>query len=203
MEDNSSRAMRQMPRYQCHKKVWALKIAALQPPMTPDLEGVVLMMTPADHGYGTIRLSTEYVSKHKPEVGGYYVQYEDGYLSYSPASAFEAGYTRCGGGMTFGDALRELKAGKRVARQGWNGKGMWIALTPGSVFHAQYAKSGHAAKHRADELLRDEPHDGTEKTIQLLPHIDMRTADGSMCVGWLASQTDMLAEDWMIVGEDS
>lgn len=95
--------------------------------------------------------------------------------------------------MDFGAALKALKAGAAVARSGWNGKGMWIALTPGSAFEARHAKCGHAAAKRAVELP-----DG-EAEIELLPHIDMRAADGSMVVGWLASQTDMLAEDWAIV----
>lgn len=94
--------------------------------------------------------------------------------------------------MDFGDAIRAMKAGKKVARTGWNGKGMWVAMTPGSTFNACYAKDGHAAKHRADEV-------GSDGEITLLPHIDMRAADGSMVIGWLASQTDMLAEDWQII----
>ncbi len=69
---------------------------------------------------------------------------------------------------------------------------MWIALTPGSAFEAKFAKCGHAAGKRAAEI---QPGD----EIELLPHIDMRSADGSMVIGWLASQTDMLADDWLIV----
>ena len=94
--------------------------------------------------------------------------------------------------MDFGDAIRAMKEGKAVARSGWDGKGMWVALTPGSNFPSAAAKSGHAARHRANEL-------GQTGEISLLPHIDMRAADGSMVVGWLASQTDMLAEDWQII----
>lgn len=97
--------------------------------------------------------------------------------------------------MDFGVAIRAMKDGHRVTRQGWNGKGMWIALTPGSSFAAACAKEGHAAFHRAKEM------EDRHKSINLLPHIDMRAADGSMVVGWLASQTDMLAEDWMILPE--
>lgn len=93
--------------------------------------------------------------------------------------------------MDFGDAIRAMKQGARVARTGWNGKGMWVALTPGSAFEAKHAKCGHAAAKRAVEL------DDDEAEIELLPHIDMRAADGCMVVGWLASQTDMLAEDWV------
>ena len=95
--------------------------------------------------------------------------------------------------MDFGDAIRAMKAGRKVARAGWNGKGMWVAYTPGSTLAKEYAKEGHAAKHRADGIATA----GGE--ITLLPHIDMRAADGSMVIGWLASQTDMLADDWAIV----
>ena len=95
--------------------------------------------------------------------------------------------------LDFGEALAALKAGAKVARAGWNGKGMWIALTPGSAFEARHAKCGHAAAKRADEI--NDP----AGEIELLPHIDMRAADGCMVVGWLASQTDMLADDWQIV----
>lgn len=53
--------------------------------------------------------------------------------------------------MDFGQALRALKAGRRVSRAGWNGKGMWLAYTPGSEFAPEHAKPGHAAAHRAAE----------------------------------------------------
>lgn len=101
--------------------------------------------------------------------------------------------------MNFGQAIEAMKEGKRVSRAGWNGKGMWVALTPGSVFPAHHERDGHAAKHRADELRASSLGDGTEHQIELLPHIDMRAADGAMVVGWLASQTDMLAEDWEVL----
>ena len=100
--------------------------------------------------------------------------------------------------MDFGDAIRAMKNGQKVAREGWNGKNMWVALTPGSTFPAQHAKPGHAVAHRAVEFESDQVSSGGEHVV-LLPHIDMRAADGSMVVGWLASQTDMLAEDWQII----
>ena len=128
---------------------------------------------------------------------GYAVQYPDGYTSWSPADVFESAYRVTEGGgqrLTFGDALVFLREGRKVARAGWNGKGMWVALSPGSSFPAEHAKSGHAAAHRAHELAAA---DGA--VIDLLPHLDMRAADGSLVVGWLASQTDMLADDWMVL----
>ena len=86
--------------------------------------------------------------------------------------------------LNFGDALMLLKSGQKVARLGWNGKGMFLFLVPGSVFKVNRLP-----------LLGIYP-EGTE--INYCPHIDMRTADGKI-VPWLASQTDVLAEDWVIV----
>lgn len=85
---------------------------------------------------------------------------------------------------SFGDALNALKAGKKVARAGWNGKGMFLFLVPGSTFLVN-----------RPPLLGIYP-EGTE--INYCPHIDMKTADGKV-VPWLASQTDVLADDWLIV----
>jgi len=133
---------------------------------------------------------------------GYLVEYVDGgasnhpdhegYISWSPADVFDRAY-KASGSMSFGHAIEAMKLGHKVARAGWNGKGMWVAYTPGSQFASIHAKEGHAAKHRANEM------DEGGTVIHLLPHIDMRSADGSMVVGWLASQTDMLADDWGIV----
>lgn len=81
-------ASHEMPKYECHKEVWALKIAGI----VCDPRGVVYFQ-PAEEGYDKVQLSPEYVAKHKPEVGGYYVVYEDGYKSFSPGGAFESGYT--------------------------------------------------------------------------------------------------------------
>ena len=80
-------AMRQMPQYRSHKKVWALKISKLE----QREDGV--WMTPKEEGFACILLPKDYVSRHNPQVGGYYVVYEDGYASWSPAKAFEDGYT--------------------------------------------------------------------------------------------------------------
>lgn len=130
---------------------------------------------------------------------GYLVEYADGgqpnhpkhngYISWSPAEVFERAYRRCDG-RTFGMAIEALKAGLRVAREGWNGKGMWLSLSgpvrevaPGDFWsenNARYAReNGGLAK--------------------VLPTITMKTATGEILMGWLASQTDMLAEDWTIV----
>lgn len=79
--------------------------------------------------------------------------------------------------LTFGEALEALKGGRKVARVGWNGKGMWLTL----VSPEQY-----------DVVVR------LAKDNELYPWIAMKTATNSFGP-WLASQTDMLAEDWMLI----
>lgn len=77
--------------------------------------------------------------------------------------------------MTFGEAIEALKAGKRVERLGWNGKGMWLVLIhPGNAMHTS-----------------------TAGAFDMQPCIGMKTADGKMQPGWLASQADMLSDDWV------
>jgi len=84
-----------MPQYQSHKKVWALKISELKHTGTPDQESDGSLMALFDEdGFAPIKLSAEFVQKHKPKVGGYYVLYLDGYKSFSPPEAFETGYSK-------------------------------------------------------------------------------------------------------------
>lgn len=82
-------ANRELPKYRCHKEVWAFKIEEVLLD-DPDLHN-------GAHLYGVndenLDVNKEYLDKHKPEAGGYFVLYEGGYRSYSPADAFESGYT--------------------------------------------------------------------------------------------------------------
>jgi hypothetical protein len=94
--------------------------------------------------------------------------------------------------MTFGEALEKLKEGKLVARNGWNGKGMFILKAGGySVAKEDLRKGGVITA----EFLESRGVD----TLEILPHLDMWTADNKYISGWLASQTDMLATDWVEV----
>ena len=87
-----------MPRYKCHKEVWALKIKAIEFDSDKareeqrETDGSATI-TPAEDGYAPFKVDANYVHKHKPEAGGYYVVYADGYKSFSPAKAFEDGYS--------------------------------------------------------------------------------------------------------------
>lgn len=91
--------------------------------------------------------------------------------------------------MNFGEAIAALKEGKKVARQGWNGKGMYLWLMPAAKIKAEWCKEPHL------KALAEE--NGGE--IEALGSIRMLTADKKILTGWLASQTDILSEDWVII----
>lgn len=190
----------EMPLYKCHKQVRALKIeeVTLHDPegSNPPLEFAGGFIFPENKSYPPIPITAEFWHKHKPQPDGYFIQYADGHTSYSPAKAFEEGYTvvdpiakqSC---LTFGSAIEALKSGLRVCRAGWNGKGMWLSLScDGS---RDVAAENFWSPHNAQYAREN---GGTAK---VLPSITMKTATGEILMGWLASQTDMLAEDWMIV----
>lgn len=82
-----SQPQSEMPRYQCHKQVRALKIRAV----VSTIHGPTLDFT--DRPDDALVVGEAWVARHRPEAGGYYVVYEDGYASFSPAAAFESGYT--------------------------------------------------------------------------------------------------------------
>jgi len=87
--------------------------------------------------------------------------------------------------MNFGEAIKHLKTGKKLARSGWNGKGMFLIYVSGTK---DVKLTESSAYYRAGL-----------KEVDINPHIDMYTANGTMQPGWLASQSDLLAEDWEIV----
>ncbi|QZI87795.1 hypothetical protein PODOV050v2_p0033 [Vibrio phage 66E30.1] len=131
---------------------------------------------------------------------GYLVEYLDGgesnhpdhegYISWSPKQVFDNAY-RPTSGMNFGLAIEAMKMGQKVARAGWNGKGMWCIYNPGSKGETHAMFEGSVYKnHGVDEC-------------EILPHFDMYTVNASgrraMLPGWLASQSDMDADDWLVV----
>lgn len=87
----------------------------------------------------------------------------------------------------FGEALEELKAGRKVWREDWNGEGMWLILV-----HGQHVPLKESSPY--EWALNTETQSQSHVTI--CSHIDMHTAQGEMQPGWLASQADMLANDW-------
>jgi len=96
--------------------------------------------------------------------------------------------------MNFGQAIEVLKNGQRVSRAGWNGKGMWIVLMT-RLQLPPYSTQGTERKvndRTAKWIGEDQPLDSQ-------PYFAMWTAAKQWQPGWLASQADMLAEDWQIV----
>ena len=122
---------------------------------------------------------------------GYFVRYEDGYRHWYPAAAFEKAF-RPVTGMSFGQALEAMRAGKCVARTGWNGKGMYLWLLPAASVKAEWCREPHLK--RVAEACGGE--------IEAECSVRMMTADKKVVTGWLASQTDMFADDWQIVNPE-
>jgi len=132
-----------------------------------------------------------------PEAEGFLVVYPDGYESWSPKGQFEKAYRETDG-LSFGLAIEAMKKGFKVARTGWNSKGMFCIYVPGTdqvtfTINTPYAK---ALSNLADE------HGNVHDQI-ILPHFDMYTINTegrrAMLPGWLASQSDIAADDWQIV----
>ena len=120
---------------------------------------------------------------------GYLMDYVDGgkpnttthagYVSWSPKEQFDNAYRKTSG-MPFWMAVEAMKKGHKVARAGWNGKGMFL------IYIFPYINDQYTVIEK----------DGIVGT--LAPYLAMKTADNQL-VPWLASQTDILADDWCIV----
>lgn len=112
---------------------------------------------------------------------GYKVRYPDGYESFSPKEVFEEAYRRTDN-MNFGLALEATKKGLRIARSGWNGRGMYVFLADIQELNT-----------RADLS------EFQDQDVEISELLVLRTAQETMQPGWLATQSDMLANDWYIV----
>ena len=111
--------------------------------------------------------------------------------------------------LNYGTALEAAKQGKRIARQGWNGKGMFVFMRPADELHIDMVidKVKSLPQSVKDYYLRDvldddgnriSPADENDK-VKFTAYLCMKAADGTIVNGWLASQTDMLSEDWLIL----
>ena len=134
---------------------------------------------------------------------GYLVEYLDGgqsnhpdhtgYISWSPKDVFERAY-RSIEGMTFGMAIEAAKKGMKIARKGWNGKDMFVVYMP-PLYLPPFNTQGTARKvnDRTAKWI------GEDKPLNCQPYFAMYNAQEEWIPGWVASQSDMLAEDWEIV----
>lgn len=138
-----------------------------------------------------------------PNKEGYLVEYEDGYQSWSPKENFDAAYREITA-LTFGQAIEAARQGKLIARSGWNGKGMFVFMRPEDSLNIRViidvVKSlPNSVKQYFDKLDQATIGQKGLAEIKFTSYFCMKAADNTIVNGWLASQTDMTAEDWQIV----
>ena len=97
--------------------------------------------------------------------------------------------------MRFEEALRNLRLGKRVARRNWNGKEQYVYMTKGSTSLYTNLK-----KETYNHYTLDDKRDINHDDVTIRPHLDLKNAQDEIIIGWAPSQTDLLADDWYIVG---
>lgn len=147
----------------------------------------IIEASPAIRKGGKVYDANESIPRSmEPVEEGYKVRYSDGYESFSPKDVFEEAY-RLIDGMNFGLAIEAAKQGKKITRRGWNGKGMWVICRSG------YPDGIPCNKNTADAVGIPE---GT--LFKVRPYLQMKCVDDTFQM-WLASQSDILAEDWEIV----
>ena len=118
---------------------------------------------------------------------GYGVKYEDGYTSWSPKETFESAYRDIEGdaqSLNFGDAVHLLKKGEKLARAGWNGKGMFIYYVPAASYMAQ---TGAAKGYFGEGAM-----------VPYTAYMAIKNVNDSVST-WVPSVNDVLAEDWIVV----
>lgn len=133
------------------------------------------------HGHITIADDLPVAFPNFPSVeDGYRVRYADGYVSWSPKEAFEEAY-RPTDAMNFGLAIEAAKRGAKIARRGWNGKGQYVELASA----ISYVTPGGETVNAEHEAIGN-------RAFAFV-------GSSGVQMGWLASQADMLADDWHIV----
>lgn len=102
--------------------------------------------------------------------------------------------------LTFSEALEAAKQGKAISREGWNGKGMCVYLNLGSIDIESIPEENRGdSSFRQDGIKIDMFVSRDTGTVTRLPNLNMKSASGATVTGWLASQTDLLADDWCIL----
>ena len=199
MNQNELNAQASLPQYKSHKTVEALKIKEII--RIPEGGATIV---PENENFGSFTVSEEFMAKHNPSEGGYHVRYSDGYESWSPADAFEEGYTELKEAKeevlefvsengSFGQAIQALKQGKRVARTGWNGKGMFIFMqVPAAINEEVIPKMQSLPQAVKDEFSK------RLGGIKYKNQLAMVYPDNTV-YGWVASPSDVLENDWCIL----
>ena len=134
-----------------------------------------------------------------PSESGYFVEYMDGgkpnhsdhvgYVSWSPKDVFEQAY-KANGHLSFSSALEALKAGRKVARSGWNGKDQYVvAQAQTTTTEASKIWNPHNKAHAVQ----------LGGYIDIAPYCTLKTAQDNLAMGWVPSTGDLFAEDWLIL----
>lgn len=146
--------------------------------------------------------SAEYAAKLCNQSGSYSKgEIETAYL----IGANESRELQYGEFGTFGQALESVKQGRLATRKGWNGKGMFIFIRPAdeikvdtvvyNVKSLPYAVKEYYKQDIGNTSANDIPE---TDVVKFTAYLCMKAADGTIVNGWLASQTDMLADDWIL-----
>ena len=141
----------------------------------------VIMAKPMNRGDYNIYRGWTIPANENPSDEGYLVKYSDDYESWSPKTAFDASYRAFDGGMNFGHAIELMKMGFKLKRKGWNGKNQYIELAT----NISYVNAENVVVNCEHEAIGN-------KAIAFV-------GTSGVQMGWLASQSDMLAEDWIVV----
>lgn len=143
--------------------------------------------------YGTKRVTAWEMVGLDTSQPGYGVKYADGHISWSPKEVFEAAYQPLDA-LSFGHAIEAAKAGQKIAREGWNGKGMFVVYMP-ELNLPPYNTQGTTRKvnDRTAKWI------GEDTPLESQPYFALFTAQKKWQPGWTPSQCDMLANDWRVV----
>lgn len=162
------------------KEFYGTKLIAAKPMSRAEYNDYRGWQLPADENGADEGYLVEYRNGGKPNFAGH-----DGYISWSPKEQFDEAY-QATDAMSFGHAVEALKAGKKVGRAGWNGKGMFLYYVPANSYPASRNTLNTMAGVFKDDM------------VPYCAYIAMKTAQDNV-VPWLASQTDVLANDWQII----
>jgi len=203
----------QMTEYKSHKLVNAEKIDIIIPSnlfsedrANPPAEGGARIVF-ENNTY--LNVDSTYFEKHNPVVGGYVVLYKDGYASFSPAEAFEEGYTDVNAPelkveqsdyRDFGGAIKALKQGKMIMRTGWNGKHMFVFMQVPAEIKMDIVPNMQSLPESVKQEFGNRFSDPEDQIDAIYYNNQLALVQESNVIsGWSPSGADVLAEDWVIL----
>lgn len=180
--------------YRCSKLVKAGKIVAIRAGDSLSDDHVLSVEIPVPGSKDQVTtaafpVAAAWIERHKPEVGGYFVHYQDSYSSYSPAPPFEDGY-RAISGLRYGEAIEAMRRGCKLRRRRWL-QGAFVILVPATCSIEPRPNTPYW------RALQSAPN-GVEP-VSINSHFDFYAPAGHFQPGWAPSAHDQLASDWEII----